>query len=150
MADFADRIRELAEMVGDGPLDGTVEVDQVYAQYQHEDLTLNHPRGGEARYLANPMYDGYRGYLQQIAGALLVEGPAGQMADAMEHLSDQVEEHAPVEFSNLRQSGHPTVTSNGEVVYDRPPIQRRLTEEELKEQKKTGIRHRHLHPDQYP
>lgn len=149
MADFADRIRELSALVGDGKLVGSVEVDQVYAKYQHEDLTLSHPRGGGARFLANPMYDGYHQYLQGIAEATLTEGPAAPMSDAMEHLSDQIEQTAPVEFGNLRESGHPTVTSDGETVYDRPPIQRRLTDRELQEQKAAGVRHRHLHPEQY-
>lgn len=50
----------------------------------------------------------------------------------MEHLSGQVKVHAPILFNNLRRSGHPIVTLDGRTIYDRPPEQRRLTEEELR------------------
>jgi hypothetical protein len=146
---FAEGIAELNELVGDGRLQGTVEVDQVYAQYQHEALDLVHPRGGHARYLADPLNGKYREYYQRIAEETLHTGPAQAMADAMEDLADQVTENAPVQFGNLRESAHPIVTSDGETVFDRPPVQRRLTEKELAEQRRTGVRHRVLHPEQY-
>jgi hypothetical protein len=49
----------------------------------------------------------------------------------MEDLSDAVEQLAPVEFGDLRKSGHPTVKSSGRFVYDRPPKQARLTKAEM-------------------
>lgn len=146
---FDEGLDELAALVGEGLLVGQVEVDQVYAQFQHEGLDLHHPRGGKARYLADPLNERYRRYLQHIADKLLETGPIEPMIDSMEDLSDQVEEHAPLLFGNLRESGHPSVSQGGELVYDRPPIQHRLTEKELEEQRRTGIRHRHLHPEQY-
>lgn len=54
------------------------------------------------------------------------------MADNMENLSGEVERLAPIEFGPLHWSGHPTVTSQGETVYDRAPIAARLTEAELR------------------
>ncbi|MGW1676031.1 hypothetical protein [Saccharopolyspora sp. NPDC002376] len=151
MADtFNERLLELARRVGYGHLEGHVEVDQVYARYQHEDLTLRHPRGGQAKYLETPLHTEHARYLQDIADAVLDErGPASAMRDVVEDLSRQVEAHAPVEFSNLRESGHPSVVDGGRTVYDRPPKQRRLTEQELREQHRSGLRHRHMYPDQY-
>lgn len=149
MADgtFGERLDELSELVGHGTLTGTVVVDQVYARYQHEDLTLRHPRGGQAKYLEGPLHERQADYWTHIAETLLVDGPIPAMIDNVEDLADAVETTAPVEFSNLRESGHPMVSSGGDTVYDRPPKQRRLTEQELKEQRRHGIRHRHLHPD---
>ncbi|WP_190824679.1 hypothetical protein [Saccharopolyspora pogona] len=148
--DFSERIRELAERVGDGDLQGRLVIDQIYARRQHEELTWRHPRGGQAKYLEQPLHTEHRRYLQNIADAVLDErGPAPAMAEAMEDLSRQVEVHAPIEYSNLRESGHPMVKDDGRTVYDRPPKQRRLTEQELKEQRRHGQRHRHLHPEQY-
>lgn len=139
MADssFDDRIRELADKVGTGSLKGSLEVSQLYALAQHENLSYRHPRGGQAEFLRQPLLDRHGDYLQKIADALLDGGAADAMADAMEDLSGQVERLAPIELGNLRQSGHPTVTDKGATVYDRAPIQHRLTEQEL----------RALHPD---
>lgn len=130
--DFDERIAELLEQVGRGDLTGTVEVNQVYAQYQHEGLDLNHPRGGQAKYLEQPLMDNVNDYLQGIANDLLTTGPVDPMIHAMEDLSGQVEKAAPVDLGNLRESGHPTVTDGESTVYDRPPVQRRLTEDELR------------------
>ena len=56
------------------------------------------------------------------------------MKDSMEHLSDQVEVHAPVLFNHLRRSGHPIVTLGGRPIYDREPKVHRLSEEQLRAQ----------------
>lgn len=73
-------------------------------------------------------------YFEDIARRLLDEGPEPAMRDAMEDLAEEggVATHAPVLYSNLRASGHPSVTSDGETVYDREPRQHRLSEEELR------------------
>lgn len=139
---FNERILELARRVGYGDLEGHVVVDQVYARLQHEDLTLNHPRGGQAKYLEQPLHTDHGRYLQNIADAVLDEGPVSAMTEAMEDLSGQVERYAPVLFENLRESGHPMVVDGGRTVYDRAPKQRRLTEAELREQQRSGLRHR--------
>ena len=56
------------------------------------------------------------------------------MIRSVENLAEEggVATHAPIEFADLRASGHPSVTSDGEQVYDRPPRVHRLTPEELK------------------
>jgi hypothetical protein len=37
-----------------------------YAVRQHEDLTLNHPYGGEAKYVERPMAESYQTFRQRI------------------------------------------------------------------------------------
>lgn len=122
----------LAEKIGAGVVQGKVEVDQVYARYQHEGLDFQHPRGGQAKYLEQPLYANVPLYMQDIAARLLLEGPVAGMADSMEDLSGEVFDRAPIEFLDLRASGHPTVTQGGAIKYDRPPMQARLTDEQLR------------------
>jgi hypothetical protein len=130
---FDQRMSDLAERVGDGALTGTVEVDQVYARYQHEGLDLKHPGGGRAKYLEQPLYDRHRDYLQRLADDVLGAGfLTDAMVDNMESLSLEVYDNAPWEFHDLRASGHPKVTSGGMVLYDRPPNVHRLTGPELR------------------
>ncbi|MBF6460155.1 hypothetical protein IU433_14030 [Nocardia puris] len=52
--------------------DGTARVgyNTPYARRQHEDLTLNHPNGREAKYLEKPL-NRFSGDLEQIAGAAI-------------------------------------------------------------------------------
>lgn len=130
---FTERIAELRRMTGmPGDLTGTLIVDQIYAHYQHEGLNLHHPRGGQAKFLEQPLFDHYRLYLANYARTVLDDGGRKAMAQNMENLSDQVKFHAPWEFNHLRRSGHPTVTLDGVTVYDRPPEVERLTEAQLK------------------
>jgi hypothetical protein len=132
---FGRRMDDLKEIVGDGPLEGTVVVDQIYARYQHEGLDLKHPRGGQAKFLSQPLLDNRDGYLTEIAKTVLEDGGKQGMESAVEDLAGEggVETHAPVLWGDLRRSGHPTVRNNGAVVFDRPPAARRLTETELKD-----------------
>jgi hypothetical protein len=131
---FSDRIDELKAMVGTGDLVGKVVVDQAYARYQHEGLDLRHPRGGQALYLSQPLLDNHARYLQAYADHLLEDGGESSLAESMEDLAEEggVATRAPVLYANLRASGHPSVTSDGITVYDRPPRQHRLSEEELR------------------
>jgi hypothetical protein len=130
---FSEHIDELRKMVGSGQkLTGSVVVDQIYAHFQSERLDLHHPRGGGPKFLERPLMDGYRDYLSDYARTVLTDGGQPAMKRSMEHLSDQVELTAPVEFSDLRRSGHPSVTLGGRTVYDRAPKVARLTTEELK------------------
>lgn len=131
--DFGAKMDELSRLVGNGELVGSVVVDQVYAKFQHEDLSLNHPRGGQAKYLSQPLMDNRNDYLREISRTVLEDGGTGAMRTAMEDLAGTggVATHAPVEWGDLRRSGHPSVTSEGRSVYDRAPLARRLTEEEL-------------------
>ena len=131
---FGDRIDELKAMVGTGDLTGKVVVDQRYAAVQHNSLDFRHPRGGQALYLSQPLLDNHSRYLQAYADRLLEDGGEPSLAECMEDLAEDggVATRAPVLYSNLRASGHPSVTSDGVTVYDRPPRQHRLSEEELK------------------
>lgn len=131
--DFGARMDELMAAVGEGELTVSVVVDQVYAKYQHERMDLKHPQGGQAKYLSAPLLNKAGDYLRQIAGSVLHGSLQGAMELVAEDLATkQVFDHAPREFQDLRQSGHPRVLNNDLVVYDRPPIVHRLTEAELK------------------
>jgi hypothetical protein len=140
-SDFKERLDELRERT-EAPeaLHGQVEVDQVYAHYQHEHVEFHHPRGGQAKYLEAPLLAGYKDYLEDYARTVLDDGGQEAMKRSMEHLSDQVELLAPVEWSDLRRSGHPSVTQGAKIIYDRPPKQARLTEAELKAKSRAIMR----------
>ena len=131
--DFRRRVDLLLDEIGTGPLEGKVQVDQVYAKYQHERLDLKHPGGGGAKYLERPLYANIQGFVQRLAdGVLKPDGLPQAMQANMEDLSEQVYRNAPFEFGDLRASGHPTVTSDGAVIYDRPPMIHRLSRDELR------------------
>lgn len=129
---FGQRIRQLSDQVGSGALEGSVVVDQPYAKYQHEDLSLNHPGGGKAEYLRDPMMGGFDGYLRDIARQVLDGGAPEAMVRAMEDVAAGVYAEAPFEFGDLKASPHPKVTDGGTTYYDRPPMIHRLTDEEIK------------------
>ncbi len=135
---FGANLRRLHDEVGKGDLEGSVTVDQIYAKIQHEAADFNHPRGGQAFYLVTPLHNQMNHYLQHLADHLLDGGLKQAMIDNVEDLSDQLKTYAPVDFNNLRRSGHPIVKDDGRTVYDRAPEQRRLTEQELKQ-----LRHHH-------
>lgn len=128
---FFDRLDALQELVGTEQVTGSVVVDQVYAQYQHEGLDLRHPRGGQAKYLEAPLVEHSGEYWQEIADRVLDEGPVEPMKTVVEDLAGEVEVLAPVDFNNLRRSANPRVFRGETSVYDRPPAQRRLTQQEL-------------------
>jgi hypothetical protein len=133
--DFAAKMDELAERVGSGKLIGDVVVDQIYAKYQHESLDLRHPRGGQAKYLSQPLLDNRDDYLRRIARTVLDDGGVEGMRSSMEDLAGEggVSSRAPVLWGDLRRSGAPSVTSDGTEVYARPPHARRLSEQELRD-----------------
>ena len=109
----------------------TLDVDQVYAHAQHEHLEYRHPRGGKARYLADPLMDHYREYLHAFARDWLKDGGHESLIRSMEDLSALVVMNAPREFHDLQQSGHPIIQLGGRTTYDRPPAVHRLTPAEL-------------------
>lgn len=111
---------------------GHVEVDQVYAHYQHAHPEFHHPDGGEAFYLKTPLYVKCDEYMTHLAGGAVNGEVVKAMTENMEDLSLEVYDRAPWEFGDLRASGHPTVEVDGEVVYDRPPLVKRLSEVDLK------------------
>jgi hypothetical protein len=134
---FHDRIEELRRRIGskEGKITGEVIVDQVYAHYQHERLDLHHPRGGQALYLTMPLMLNHGDYLRDYAETVLDDGGREAMKRSVESLAEDggVATYAPVEFEDLRRSGHPRVIlGHSNVIYDRRPRQHRLSPEELK------------------
>ena len=131
---FTARIAELQHRThcGTGLLSGSVEMDQVYAHFQHERLDLHHPRGGGPKYLERPLFEHFHDYLAEIARTYLDDGGERAMARSMEHLSDSAELAAPWEFGDLMHSGHPEAGRGMRTVYDRPPKRHRLTRPELR------------------
>jgi hypothetical protein len=129
---YKDRLAELRKMFSGGKLAGSVTVDQIYAHYQHEHPEFHHPRGGGAFFLTKPLMERYGHWMQDYARTVLQDGGTGAVKRAMEDLSDQVEEYAPVEFADLRRSGHPQVTRGSRTLYDRQPKVHRLTDDELR------------------
>jgi hypothetical protein len=123
---FLAGIERLEEKVGQGLLTGKLKVNQHYALDQHENFSYEHPRGGGPKYLAGPLMAMYPLYLAWLQVALLEYGLANQMALNMEDLSDKLDPAAPIDESpnpiRLRRSGHPIVIDNGEIVYDRAPL----------------------------
>lgn len=126
----------LIDAVGRGNLDGSVEVDQVYAHFQEANAWLKHPQGGVAHALQLALFEHNDKHMEHLAKKLITEDgselePA--MIDNVEDISNRYYETAPWEWGDLRASGHPKVESDGEVIYDRAPNVHRLTESELRE-----------------
>jgi hypothetical protein len=128
---FEARLRDLEDDVGSGKLSGTVERDQAYAQYQHEELGLAHPHGGQAKYQETALHAHYETYLQGVADHVLDGGIEQAMAEQMERLDQDSAELTPKDLTILARSGHPVVRSGTAVVYDRTPEVPRLSAEEL-------------------
>lgn len=134
MSTFSDNLDRLAADLPER-MKGGVEVNQVYAHYQHEHPEFHHPGGGQAFYLSEPLFAKIDSYMDRLARGLITERGSSlrqAMIEDMEDLSREVYNRAPWEFGDLRASGHPTVAEDGELVYDRPPNVHRLSEEELR------------------
>lgn len=124
MGDAIERIEHLIQAVGDGDIVARNEVNQAYAQIQHENLEYSHPRGGRAKYLEGPLYENYPQMMQTVADSLITRNGsdiAKGMTDAAEQMSKWVEDNAPRLDNTLRYSSHIQVTDNGNEIYDRPP-----------------------------
>lgn len=119
MADFAARIKQLQEQVGTGDLEGSVAFDQVYAQYQHEVMELQHPHGGGPKYLENALKEKYQRYLQGLANDVVDGNLTQGMIEVAEDLAGEAARRAPIEEGTLRASASPTVTDNGHQAYHR-------------------------------
>jgi hypothetical protein len=148
---FSDRISELRDLVHsrEGRITASVVVDQAYAHYQHERLDLHHPRGGRAKYLEGPLHENYADYLRAYAREVLRDGGEDALWRSAEHLSDQVEIHAPREWGDLHKSGHPRLLTggsgeadSGRVTRDREPKVQRLTKQELRAKSRAIMRAR--------
>lgn len=131
MSSFDVRIEELKLKVGDGLLDIRVEFNQAYAHRQHEDLTFKHPHGGGPQYLRKALYEGVGVYLTFLAQGVLSTDLDSAAIAVSEMFANRASNNAPVRAANLRGSAHPSVISNGAVIYDRPPAIPRLDPEEI-------------------
>lgn len=130
MSQFGDNLADLIDATPDR-VEGKVEVDQIYAHYQHEHPEFHHPDGGQAFYLRDPLLLKVRDYYGSLAKAVLPGKTRAAMIANVEALSLEVYNRAPWEFGDLRGSGHPSVTEDGATVYDRKPLVHRLDAEEL-------------------
>ena len=130
MSTFSANIQKIIDDTPDD-ISGKVEVNQVYAHYQHEHPEFHHPDGGQAFYLRDPLFLKAEEYMRRLAAGALHGKLRDAMIENVEDLSQEVYQRAPWEFGDLRASGHPTVEEDGALVYDRAPMVRRLSEEEL-------------------
>lgn len=128
---FYGRIEDLKRLVGRGKLEGKVIVNQAYAQNQHENLSFRHTGGGP-KFLTKSLVQNRNNILQGIAKVVLQGRAEEAMAKGMENVVKGVQNNAPHEFNDLRNSGHPIVKSSGRIVYDRAPLVKRLTKNQLK------------------
>lgn len=127
---FEERIDELARSVGTGKIVARCEVDQPYAQNQHQTDSFQHNSGGRSHYLGGPLMEHYLELLEGIAHhAITASGSSidREMIAISERLARWVLENAPKGDGELSLSGHPTVESDGFTIYDRPPIAPRRT-----------------------
>lgn len=120
-SEFDGRIAELQRRVGSGKLRGSIVRDLPYAQYQHERLDLNHPRGGGPKYQESALYDGHAAALQRVADSILSGDPEQAMASAMRTINTEAAARAPKETGELAAAGHVSVSSGGRMVVDEPP-----------------------------
>lgn len=122
---FFERIDHLSREVGTGHITARCEVNQPYAQNQHQSVWFKHPHGGRAFYLGGPLLENAYGLLSSIARGAITPGGSllsMRMIEVAEWMARAVLENAPVETGQLRLSGHPSVESHGSIVYDRPPV----------------------------
>lgn len=130
---FNERITELQDIVGNGKIRMKVKIDQVYARYQHEDISLNHPRGGQAKYLEQPLFSEHPKYYQRLANNLFRRGGLRRaMIYNAESLGRSASKKAPIEMGDLRNSVNTKVYDRGRITFDKGPIQHRLNKTELR------------------
>lgn len=149
MGTFEEGINFLLDSVDGDHITGKVEVDQVYAHNQHEHPEYHHPDGGEAFYLTTPLFAKMPDYMDRLARGAITENGSEltqAMIDNVEDLSLEVYKRAPWEFADLRASGHPMVKADGHTVYDRAPLCKRLTVEDLRIKAELS---RLLHPERH-
>lgn len=78
-----------------------------YAIYVHEDLTANHPNGGQAKYLEQPA----REMANELGGLIRARVKTGvpmeeALYEAGEKLLDRSKELVPIDTGYLRDSGY--------------------------------------------
>lgn len=131
--EFVKRIGKLERDVGRTKLQIKVVVDQIYAQNQHETLYFRHSSGGGPKFLTRALLGESRSIMRGFARD--VYRPRGLVSAAIagsERISKGVYKHAPHEFNDLRNSAAPSVKDGGRIVYQRPPVIKRLTKTQLR------------------
>lgn len=129
MGTFDERMGHLMDEVGMGYLRAKCEVNQPYAQNQHESRWFKH-NDGRAGYLGDPLMENASRLVEGLARDAISPTGSGLksgMVDVAEEMARFVFENAPFDEADpstfhLKLSPHPTVTDNGMVIYDRPPI----------------------------
>jgi hypothetical protein len=126
---------ELAAIVGAGTLTARVEFDQAYAHRQHEDLTFRHAIGGP-KFLERALFENIPEYMELIARSVLRDGPKGGMILVAEDIASKAANNAPKRVIGdrvLSNSAHPVVIDDGTIVYDRAPVDGRISKAEIRE-----------------
>lgn len=125
--EFVRNIDRLANEVGTGRIVAGCDVDQIYAQNQHENLSFNHT-SGTAHYLGGPLLTNAQALVAKIARSILDESGSHLsrgMRDVAEDMAGYVHKFAPKDpdiGDVLANSGSPWVRDNGVEVYRRPPV----------------------------
>lgn len=124
MDSFNRRIDDLIREAGTGHITAGCEVNQPYAQNQHQSVWFRHTNG-RALFLGGPLMEHSTELVEGVARGVLT--PHGsdinqKMIDVAETMARYVLENAPKETGQLSLSAHPWVRSNGLDIYDRPPI----------------------------
>jgi hypothetical protein len=128
--EFARRIDYLSDQVGTGNIVAGCDVDQPYAQNQHQNLTFRHTFGG-AHYLGGPLAENRELLVARLAQSIIDESGSHvtrEMIEIAEKMAGYVVDNAPRDpdiGDVLANSGSPWVTDNGREIYRRPPVAQR-------------------------
>ncbi len=132
MADFFQRTKLLADMVGDGNLTGVFAADKVYAANMHEKGWRNflgylgpkeierYHRGGGPKFVENAIKEGWPELMEDLADGVLDGTIRERMENAMKYLDSELQRRAPIESGDLRNSGTYTVYDSGTPVAHKP------------------------------
>lgn len=142
MVSFQQRATELQRIVGNGPLQVEIHVNQIYSHYQATDgrddprvmrRPFRHPRGGVSGFLSRQIDARGRGELRDWARRIFEHStPVEGAKTTVDELVKGVFELAPRETGDLRRSGSGKVFDNHRLAHDRPPDVPRLSESALR------------------
>lgn len=125
-SEFNMRTRYLENQVGTGRITAGCEVNQPYAQNQHENESFDHTVG-RSHYLGGPLMENVFNLMDGIARAAITE-EGSRLSDEMRDIADDmvywVKSNAPRDpdvGDVLAESGSPYVVDGGIEVYRRPP-----------------------------
>lgn len=105
----------------------------------YEGLDFRHPNGGQAKFLETALHQHASEYLETLAARILDGGGTEAMSEVVEKLDNDSAGLTPKESTVLARSGHPTVTDEGAVVYNRAPEVPRLSDDELDAIHRRGV-----------